>query len=262
MRRSSFTARPTLETLGARVVPTVMVSRLDDDGVLKITGDSEDNVVRVAVVGDNVVVVADGRTRVLRGAADDLTAIEADLRGGDDVLRVNLGSSLGRGDSLDITAETGNGDDTVVVRADGLGRDAELSADIDTGDGNDRVVFDLGNLGRGASVDATVDLGEDDDVFRWIGGSLGRDASVSLDVDAGAGDDRVVLDLGDLGNGASFVATVDLGDGDDVLRLLSGEISRFATASITGDLGDGEDTVNDSNLDDDVDVTLEGEDDE
>ena len=213
------------------------MSRLDSEGVLTITGDDADNTVRVAVVGDDIVVVADGKTKVLRNAADDLTAINADLGDGDDVLRVNLGSSLGKGDSLDITADTGDGDDTVVVRADALGRDATLTADIDTGDGNDRDVFALGELGRGATVDATVDLGEGDDVFRWNGGGLGRDASVTLEwtpARATTGSPR----SGRLGRDATFAATLIWARATTCCGWRRADSAR-ATATIDADLGDG-----------------------
>lgn len=264
MRRSNRTFTPRLEKLDERTVPAVVSTFAN--GTLTITGDEADNQVSVGVVGNNVVVNADGNVRVFRNASS-LSEIDIDLAGGNDTLRLNLGSSIGRNDDVSIAVDTGDGNDTVVVRAFAVGRDANLgSISIDTGAGEDRVRFAINALGRGATLDASVNLGDDADTFEWVGRTIGRDAAVNLDLDAGLGADTVSTNFGVVGRGANFGGSINLGmdqsvaDTDvDNLTLASGRLGRGATATIEVDAaltGSAIDTIASTNLNSTVDLTV------
>jgi hypothetical protein len=211
--RRAWTFKPELQELEARANPSVTVDCTG--GTLTVTGDANANSVRITAQGTTFRVTADGQTHT----CDDVTKVVLDLKGGDDVARLDLSgarlgdlaiqATMGAGDDrlvvnlgelrrdadVTVTADLGAGDDVFRLRADEVGRDASLTATVDAGGGNDRVVFDLGEIGRGAAVDLTANLGAGDDVFRLNAGEAGRNATASVTVNGGAGEDRAVFDL-------------------------------------------------------------------
>jgi Ca2+-binding RTX toxin-like protein len=164
--------------------------QLGADGILRVEGNDDANVLTAAVVGQSLNVTFDGEAFTF-AAANVAGILVTSREGGDRItLTVDVPSTVTAGDGSDTIRITGSGDDSV---SSGEGRDF-----IDTGDGDDHII---------AIERATILSGSGDDV---IGTPDFTFTDPILEVDAGDGNDKIYVNRG--------AATIWGGDGDDLIQ--------------------------------------------
>jgi hypothetical protein len=163
-KRNTRRSNLNVESLEGREVPAgLLTASVSSAGVLSITGDEMDNVVTIKVNGNDVVLTPNATTSIngqtmgmaqtITGAA---TSLKADLKGGDDVLKIDTMSNfvLPKGANINL----GNGDNTLTLATT---EKVDLgSLAVKGGDGKDTVAV-FGGAGKGSIIhgNAMFDFG-------------------------------------------------------------------------------------------------------
>jgi len=185
---------------------------LGEDGILRVEGNDDANVLTVGIANQSFNIRFDDE--VFRFAAADVAGILVTTRGGNDDINLNVDvpSTVSAGDGSDTIRITGSADDSVMT--------GEGSDFVQTGGGDDHIV---------AEEAATILSGDGDDVIGTPFGSMNG----YLEIDAGAGNDQIHT------NGSDSV--IWAGDGNDLIEDEdSGDPRGFDR--INGESGD--DTIN------------------
>jgi len=178
--------------LEARDMPSASVQIVGTR--LEIQGDDAANRVEIHDDGrGNVAVKVTTGAEVVSLSGKNITRINVDAKGGDDVIDYRLTKSLILKQHLDI--DTAGGNDNVRVDLYRGISGVPLDLDIDTGVGRDATEVRFGAISN-ANVDAAIALGNDADSLTFImfNGASGK-SRVALDVAGNNGADRVDINL-------------------------------------------------------------------
>jgi Ca2+-binding RTX toxin-like protein len=218
-RRNRFGS--TVERLETRaLLASNITATLLADGTLQVEGTEAGDV--ISIHEDNNQFTVDGTQIYVDGeaqdhvSAGDVTAIDVDALGGDDVVRLDQGTQP---IVTSTTLSGGDGDDSIIG---GAGSD-----DIVTGNGNDTAFGGAGNdtLDDRDDADAGHDYLSGDDGGDTIRGGSGRDTLAGgigddlVDESQGSGDNQL---LGGAGNdtlhGGLAYDDIQGGDGNDLVQ--------------------------------------------
>jgi len=162
------------------------------NGVLTVTGNGANDVVRVVENGNHVTVMSGHHIQNFQG----VQSLVINLGGGNDRL------------NLDVSGSTNQA----------------RNVSVQTGTGNDRAVINLHDLQSAGAINLNVDLGAGNDQLNLRADELADQTTLNVNLNAGAGNDRIDLDLEKIGQGSTVNATLNLGAGNDVLQArLKGE---------------------------------------
>lgn len=235
----SFRSRLAVEQFDARIVPAVLLTKLDLDGDgaqddIRIVGDGQNSFVSIMDDGAGKVHVhidANGNNVVDPGDTDsDYTfsknsiAFDIQLKGGKDTLGYGLSSALTGG---------------------------TRSFSVDLGGGNDGILFQGGTVQTGSHVDLTVNAGSGDDVV-GIGWSSVNNSYVNVQTNMGSGNDNYTFLSGIVDSESTMYVKTDLGSGNDTNDVTVNSVGKFTHADLDMSIfgGAGNDTVNYHSVDD------------
>lgn len=202
--RKRNTSKLSVESLNCRIVPAVVLTKLDLDG----DAVSDD----IRIIGDfqntKIVITDDGA---------GLANFQIDANGDGDFADVALG---------DLNTSFAFNDDTFVLEAQLRG-------------GNDSISYFTTANNSDSTRTLTIDLGAGNDTFLWTHDKdVFNGSSISLDITAGAGNDLINVTNGQIRASQESVK-VDAGSGNDKYDLKFDRIDDHSTIDIHTDLGNG-----------------------
>lgn len=255
----------TVERLESRIAPAAVVSVLDLDGDgaaddIRITGDSNKNIVQIDDNGSNTLTVsidADGNGD-LTGPQDlaptdytfagNTVAVEVKLGGGSDTLNYAVKGNLSTATRL-LTADLGSGSNTFSFSTGtfDLLNTSRVGIDVTGGTSADSVTVDFDEV-RKSLVTVGLSLGKGSDVATVNFDRIDDGSSVDLGADLGQGINTLTLDLQKVGFGDRGTVNADVTGGastDNVTLNLHDDVGDGTKASLMtfkADLGAGNDS--------------------
>lgn len=270
--------QPQMDTLEDRCTPAVTLTQTGD--TLNITGDAAADAVAVTALSNNVFRVDQpggiasqtftGVKTITANLGDGANAISLNLQQSanvsanittgvdNDTVRVRLGGTLRKNDTLNLTVDTGAGSDSAGIVATtpalAAGNPAgdvyytyksqnTINATINLGDGDDAALFYLAQIGRYDNDNITVDGGSGFNFYTLASGAIGQNARLTYNVTGGTGGDFLTTYLGALDANSHVNMTDNLGDGDNQANLAVTWLNQNAELNETVNTGSGADIV-------------------
>lgn len=227
-----------VESLGCRIVPAVLLSKIDLDGDaqtddVRIIGDGQHT--KIAIADDGVSQIhmqidANGDGDYADAARGDLDTffnysgksfvVDAQLRGGNDSF-VYVSTGAMSGSARNISVDLGAGYDTFNwTQNNSVTANSRIALDVTGGGGNDTISITHNEV-RNSQMSVKVDAGLGNDTYNLAFDRIDDSASVDVHTELGAGLNIHNADIHEVGfgNKATFDMTVIGGNQKDTIEL-------------------------------------------